>query len=781
MLPLQASWKRHHGHWEYRFWTDADNLAFLTAHYPEFLPIYQGYASPICRADAIRYFLLYHFGGLYADLDFECLRPFDALLEGKGVVLGLEPDAHLGQHKHFEHDRIVCNALMASRPGHPFWRFVIDLLKDTSRHPGPLDATGPYLLTRAVAEYRGEDAPELLSASVLYPITSDQSTEGQLFDLKFFLQAVENAHAMHHWAGTWWRTERVPDTFATAVAQVQLVDHGMPAGALALQLRTTTADLDAWPTVSCLMVTGSRPAQARLAIAAFCAQTYPNKELVILDDGADDTLAEHVQALADARVRHIRVPASARTLGALRNQAVALASGEYICQWDDDDLYDPARLSTQMAVLRATASTACLLSRWLVWWPAQQRLAVSPSRPWEGSLLCAKAALPTYADLARGEDTPVIDTLLQSQRVALLDQARLYLYVRHERNAFGAAHSEQIWEAASLQVPPDRYDTVLDELGKRVDIANYLQALDGPEPDPVAAAPVGIASAQPAEAAAPAKSTVDAPDIPGQPRPLRLRPDECPSVLVLTPVRNVAALLPGFFEQLLALEYPQDRLSLAFIDGASDDNTLPELHALCQQHGPRFARTNVISADYGFQFITNRKAPEHQFERRAILARSRNELFRRAFQGETWILWLDADVVAYPADVLMQLLRYGKRVITPHCVLAPGGPSYDLNSFRFKPNAAAQAWEVTLDGIMQPPRGLGRQYLEDFRGQELVELSAVGGTMLLVDARIHQAGFLFPDYSYRGLIETEGFAARCRDSGIASWGLPDLEIVHATP
>jgi hypothetical protein len=45
---------------------------------------------------------------------------------------------------------------------------------------------------------------------------------------------------------------------------------------------------------------------------------------------------------------------------------------------------------------------------------------------------------------------------------------------------------------------------------------------------------------------------------------------------------------------------------------------------------------------------------------------------------------------------------------------------------------------------------------------------------------LHRQGILFPDYSYRGYLDTEGFAMHAKDRGVAAWGLPDIEIVHAS-
>jgi mannosyltransferase OCH1-like enzyme len=56
--------------------------------------------------------------GLYADLDFEVLRPFDDLTQGQSLVLASMTDDTAFNHR-------IPNAWMASVPGHPFWQFCI--------------------------------------------------------------------------------------------------------------------------------------------------------------------------------------------------------------------------------------------------------------------------------------------------------------------------------------------------------------------------------------------------------------------------------------------------------------------------------------------------------------------------------------------------------------------------------------------------------------------------------------------------------------------------------
>jgi mannosyltransferase OCH1-like enzyme len=73
-----------HPDYEYKLWTDKKSREFIAAEYvaaftpsaranslryPWFLETFDGYPYPIQRADAIRYFVLHHFGGIYIDLD----------------------------------------------------------------------------------------------------------------------------------------------------------------------------------------------------------------------------------------------------------------------------------------------------------------------------------------------------------------------------------------------------------------------------------------------------------------------------------------------------------------------------------------------------------------------------------------------------------------------------------------------------------------------------------------------------------------------------------------
>jgi hypothetical protein len=243
-----------------------------------------------------------------------------------------------------------------------------------------------------------------------------------------------------------------------------------------------------------------------------------------------------------------------------------------------------------------------------------------------------------------------------------------------------------------------------------------------------------------------------------------------PTVLILTPVKDATPWLPGYVEGLRRLTYPHSLLSLGFLEGDSTDGTFEAVQNLLPALRKEYRRVGLWRRDFGYRMPPglHRGDPRIQIERRSVLARSRNHLLFHALDDEAWVLWLDVDVIEYPADLIERLLAAGKEIVQPHCVLEYGGPTFDCNGWRDQ----------------------GRLHLDDLRPEgELVELDAVGGTILLVSADLHRDGLVFPPFLYglesprvrrgRGEIETEGLGIMARDMGHACWGMPHLEVRHA--
>jgi hypothetical protein len=251
-------------------------------------------------------------------------------------------------------------------------------------------------------------------------------------------------------------------------------------------------DLLAWPArrplVSCLMVTRGRLFPSRFAVDCFLRQSWAERELVLVCDGPGTEVETYCRALGDARIRIVYPEADAvaapdteanpPSLGALRNLALRAARGEWICQWDDDDLYHPQRIEIGMLMLQSMQADALFLSRWMLWAPAARRIGVSGSREWEGSMLARRTGVPAYPALARGEDTAVMHAMLGRGRVVLLDAPWLYTYVQTGANTWTAHHFEAIWQAASFVEAPERYDAALAAMAACGPHADYARAAE---------------------------------------------------------------------------------------------------------------------------------------------------------------------------------------------------------------------------------------------------------------------------------------------------------------
>jgi mannosyltransferase OCH1-like enzyme len=155
-----ASVRRYHPGWQYELWSDERAAEHVRRHHPDLYPIFMGFERPIMRADVIRYVLMHDLGGLYCDLDYEFIRPFD--YRRAPLVLSLERDVDFG-----DSFNQVANYVFASAPGHPLWRAILDDLianpPDLKRQPGIVKATGPQLVTRIFYADPERYAPFLLT------------------------------------------------------------------------------------------------------------------------------------------------------------------------------------------------------------------------------------------------------------------------------------------------------------------------------------------------------------------------------------------------------------------------------------------------------------------------------------------------------------------------------------------------------------------------------------------------------------------------------------------
>jgi glycosyltransferase involved in cell wall biosynthesis len=215
--------------------------------------------------------------------------------------------------------------------------------------------------------------------------------------------------------------------------------------------------------VSCLMVTrgdAARMPMVARAIADYAAQTHAERELVIVTDhSVNGALAALIAQTGRDDIRLVATEETL-TLGALRNLSIAAARGEFVCQWDDDDLHHPRRIESQLAALKEVKSDAVLLTDVLLLDTAASELrwtnwAATPGGVHPGTLLCRRAAALAYPEegpaASLGEDLAALLALEERASVFRLAGApHLYVYVAHGANSWPSAHHVMLSATLSI-------------------------------------------------------------------------------------------------------------------------------------------------------------------------------------------------------------------------------------------------------------------------------------------------------------------------------------------
>lgn len=168
----QLKWKELHPDYTYMFWTDDDIREYIKTNYPEYLQIHDNYKFNIQRADMIRYFILYDFGGIYCDLD---LYPLENI---EKHLLNYNSDVLLCYSGNFEGH--ITNSFMISKKGASIWLKVHDTLKEKKpiyaigKHLTVMYTTGPNMLTKVIKKNITKNSINILPSEKFMAYSSNE-------------------------------------------------------------------------------------------------------------------------------------------------------------------------------------------------------------------------------------------------------------------------------------------------------------------------------------------------------------------------------------------------------------------------------------------------------------------------------------------------------------------------------------------------------------------------------------------------------------------------------
>jgi glycosyltransferase involved in cell wall biosynthesis len=107
--------------------------------------------------------------------------------------------------------------------------------------------------------------------------------------------------------------------------------------------------MTAAPLVSVVVPTYNRAHLLPETLESIFAQTYPELEVIVVDDGSQDDTAGAIARFCD-RIAYLRQ--ENRGLAAARTAGQRRARGEYVAWLDSDDLWNPEKIALQVAFMR---------------------------------------------------------------------------------------------------------------------------------------------------------------------------------------------------------------------------------------------------------------------------------------------------------------------------------------------------------------------------------------------------------------------------------------------
>lgn len=170
LRDIPRAWEKMNPGWKVMFWDGASLSRFIRSYYAGYFPSWNAHTSIIKKCDFARILLIFHFGGVYADMDLTPFRSLDDFLAANEVrhrltfSTGRLPEPDTVERVDFTKRDIiltreysqasdvgwpVANGIILSKPHLEFWlEFLNSRLNDAQA--AVLNYVGPWALTRFI-------------------------------------------------------------------------------------------------------------------------------------------------------------------------------------------------------------------------------------------------------------------------------------------------------------------------------------------------------------------------------------------------------------------------------------------------------------------------------------------------------------------------------------------------------------------------------------------------------------------------------------------------------
>ena len=157
LLPAYEDCQKHiknDVNFTYKLWTDEDVEELIVKEYPWFTKTFKSYSYDIQRIDVAKYFILYHYGGIYLDLDIQCKVDLSQILKKHSAYpIILAPTTPVG---------VATDLLITTAKNPFFFQLINDLNKTSSKwyivpYITIMWTTGPMYVTNHVWDYQRQE------------------------------------------------------------------------------------------------------------------------------------------------------------------------------------------------------------------------------------------------------------------------------------------------------------------------------------------------------------------------------------------------------------------------------------------------------------------------------------------------------------------------------------------------------------------------------------------------------------------------------------------------
>ncbi len=192
-LPLvyrmfARSWQKYNPSWEYKLWTDTDAKDYCMVNRKQF----DDSKNNGQKSDIFRYEILADEGGVYVDVDFECLRPLDGIVKGDFF-----------SSYAWDKEMVLYIGMIGSAPMHDIILNCIESMGNIYIGNDPMSimrSTGPYYFTQCFLDCVDEETRGVIvfPTDYFYPLPNkERNTQTPYRFVK------ENSYAIHHWSVSW--------------------------------------------------------------------------------------------------------------------------------------------------------------------------------------------------------------------------------------------------------------------------------------------------------------------------------------------------------------------------------------------------------------------------------------------------------------------------------------------------------------------------------------------------------------------------------------------------